>query len=56
MERDPVCGMRVDDKNSRLNAVYRGVTYYFCGGICNGSFNSLPPMRKRVWRRIPSVA
>lgn len=38
MAKDPVCGMYVDEKTSKLKAEVRGVTYYFCSESCLATF------------------
>ena len=42
MATDPVCGMYVDEATSRLTAVVRGRTYYFCSDECKVSFDKEP--------------
>jgi len=38
LAKDPVCGMYVDEKTSKLKAEVRGVTYYFCSESCLATF------------------
>jgi len=38
LAKDPVCGMYVDEKTSKLYATVRGVTYYFCSESCHATF------------------
>ncbi|MEM3380623.1 MAG: heavy metal translocating P-type ATPase [Candidatus Bathyarchaeia archaeon] len=38
MAKDPVCGMYVDEKTSRLRADVHGRTYYFCSESCLRTF------------------
>ena len=38
MEKDPVCGMDVDPKTSKLSAEHGGKTYWFCGPGCRKAF------------------
>jgi uncharacterized protein len=40
--RDPVCGMTVDRHAGKPIAVFRGRTYYFCGGGCKAQFEAEP--------------
>ena len=42
MATDPVCGMKVDDKNAPAKATYAGTTYYFCSNECKDTFNANP--------------
>jgi P-type Cu+ transporter len=39
---DPVCGMMVDEKTSKLKSEYQGKEYYFCSQGCQSSFNADP--------------
>ncbi len=42
MATDPVCGMKVDEKQAAANAVYEGKTYYFCSDTCHKTFTADP--------------
>ena len=42
MEKDPVCGMMVDPKESAGTSEYKGKTYYFCAPGCKSSFDKDP--------------
>jgi len=42
MERDPVCGMMVDEATAAANVVHKGRTYYFCGKGCARKFSTDP--------------
>ncbi|HXJ17414.1 MAG TPA: heavy metal translocating P-type ATPase [Candidatus Polarisedimenticolia bacterium] len=42
MERDPVCGMRVDPERAAATAEHAGKTYYFCCAGCAGKFRADP--------------
>lgn len=42
MAKDPVCGMDVDPKNTKLTSTYQGQTYYFCSPGCKKSFDKEP--------------
>ncbi len=42
MAKDPVCGMDVDEKTSKLKSDYKGHTYYFCAPGCLRSFEKEP--------------
>ena len=56
---DPVCGMAVDPKNTRILATHAGCTYYFCAEGCRRAFEVNPkkyingkhPKRKGLWGR-----
>ncbi|MEO0117413.1 MAG: HAD-IC family P-type ATPase, partial [candidate division WOR-3 bacterium] len=39
---DPVCGMRIEDKEAKVKLVYQGVTYYFCSECCREAFIENP--------------
>jgi len=42
MAKDPVCGMLVDEKKSKLKSDYNGKTYYFCAPSCKATFDKSP--------------
>jgi YHS domain-containing protein len=42
VSRDPVCGMDVDEKTTRLKPEYQGHTYFFCSAGCKQSFDKDP--------------
>ena len=42
MEKDPICGMVVDDKAARYKSDYKGKTYYFCSQYCKTKFDKDP--------------
>jgi len=42
MEKDPVCGMDVDPKTSKLKHEHAGKTYYFCNPKCLAKFKESP--------------
>ena len=42
MDKDPVCGMDVDEKKAAAQAVHRGKTYYFCAEACKACFEKDP--------------
>ena len=39
---DPVCGMKVDDRNAAGQSNHQGQTYYFCSPGCNTTFDQNP--------------
>ncbi len=39
---DPVCGMEVDPGLTRLVAIYRGHSYWFCTEDCREAFETNP--------------
>jgi len=41
MARDVVCGMNVDEKNSK-KTVYKGKEFYFCSEECRKTFDKNP--------------
>ena len=41
MERDPVCGRRIDPSEA-LHLEYHGKTYYFCSHPCKQEFEDRP--------------
>jgi Cu+-exporting ATPase len=43
MLKDPVCGMKIDEKSTTiLKSDYRNKTYYFCSRGCKKSFDDNP--------------
>ena len=42
MVRDPVCGMMVDEKKSKLKSEHEGKTFYFCSAYCKTNFDKDP--------------
>lgn len=39
---DPVCGMKLDEKQVRESLVYKGGTFYFCSVGCLSEFRRHP--------------
>lgn len=42
MTTDPVCGTKVDPKNSEFQAQYAGKKYFFCSDECRQEFEEKP--------------
>ncbi len=42
MATDPVCGMKVDEKQAAAKAEHEGTTYYFCSSGCHKVFIADP--------------
>jgi Cu+-exporting ATPase len=42
MEKDPVCGMSVDPKQTAFKLDFQGKTYYFCSAGCKKAFDQEP--------------
>jgi len=42
MQKDPVCGMMVDQKKTKLNSPHDGATFYFCSQSCKNTFDHDP--------------
>jgi len=42
MAIDPVCGMRVDEKNAEFQAMFAGKKYFFCSEDCRNEFEENP--------------
>jgi Cu+-exporting ATPase len=40
--KDPVCGMRLEEKDVQATATYQGKTYYFCSVACKQKFEQSP--------------
>lgn len=41
MAKDPVCGMKVDEKKA-ITVVHEGRTYYFSSAGCKATFEKTP--------------
>ncbi len=42
MQKDPVCGMMVDEKKTRFTSNYEGKNFYFCSVTCKSTFDKDP--------------
>ena len=42
MEKDPVCGMVIDEETAAGRSEYKGTTYYFCAPGCMQAFDEQP--------------
>ena len=42
MQRDPVCGMMVDEKKAKFTTNREVKTIYFCSAVCKASFDKNP--------------
>jgi len=42
LQKDPVCGMMVDEKKSRFTSMYEGKSVYFCSNMCKTNFDKDP--------------
>jgi copper ion binding protein len=42
MQKDPVCGMAVDEKRAAATSTYKGKPYYFCAQSCKEKFDQSP--------------
>jgi len=42
MVKDPVCGMKVDEKNTTHKSIHTNKVYYFCSSTCQNEFNKNP--------------
>jgi len=40
--KDPVCGMTVEEKDSKATCTYDGKTYHFCSDTCKKKFEKDP--------------
>lgn len=41
-QKDPVCGMQVDEQKAAGESQYQGQTYYFCSQSCKQKFDQNP--------------
>jgi P-type Cu+ transporter len=42
VEKDPVCGMQVDQKKAAGTSEHQGKTWYFCSAGCKRKFDENP--------------
>lgn len=42
MQKDPVCGMTVDEKKTKLVSKHDGKAFYFCSSACKATFEKDP--------------
>jgi len=42
MVKDPVCGMKVDEKTAEYKSIHESNLYYFCSVLCQSEFNKNP--------------
>jgi len=42
LQKDPVCGMMVDEKKTKFISNYEGKSFYFCSAACRTSFDKDP--------------
>ena len=42
MVKDPVCGMMVDEKKTRLKSAYDDEPFFFCSASCKKTFDKDP--------------
>ena len=42
MQKDPVCGMQVDEKKATATSTHKGQHYAFCGQACKDKFDQNP--------------
>jgi P-type Cu+ transporter len=42
MQKDPICGMMVDEKKASYRSEHDGRTFYFCSAGCKATFDKDP--------------
>jgi len=42
MQKDPVCGMQIEESKAAGKSVYEGQSYYFCASVCKEKFDTNP--------------
>jgi P-type Cu+ transporter len=47
MTKDPVCGMKVEERNAKATTQHGGRTYYFCSAGCKQKFDQRPEQYAR---------
>jgi P-type Cu+ transporter len=42
MQKDPICGMDVDEGSAKFSSTHEGRTFYFCSAGCKATFDKDP--------------
>jgi YHS domain-containing protein len=42
MAKDPICGMKVDERHAAGSSTNNGTTHYFCSTNCKNEFDKNP--------------
>ena len=42
MQKDPVCGMQIEESEAVGQSNYQEQTYYFCSAVCQTKFDEEP--------------
>ena len=42
LQKDPICGMMVDEKKTKFTSSHDGKTFYFCSAACKTAFEKDP--------------
>ncbi len=42
MQRDPICGMSVDETKAKFRSEHEGRSFYFCSTHCKNTFDKDP--------------
>jgi YHS domain-containing protein len=42
MTEDPVCGIKIDDKQAEFQTMFAGKKYFFCSDECRKEFEERP--------------
>ncbi len=42
MQKDPVCGMTVDEKTAKFTSEHDGKRFFFCSASCKATFDKDP--------------
>lgn len=42
MQKDPVCGMQIEESKAAGKSEYNGQTFYFCSAACKTRFEDEP--------------
>ncbi len=53
MQKDPVCGMMVDEKKAKFTSNHGGKTIYFCSSSCKASFDKI--MQSLIRQESPEI-
>ena len=42
MQKDPICGMMVDETKAKFTSEHEGKAFYFCSANCKSTFDKDP--------------
>jgi len=55
MQKDPVCGMQIDEKKATATSMHNGERYAFCSQDCKNKFDLNPDRYSQVKQQQPQM-